>query len=52
MELAEHKSTRFPGLEKVEIRESGHQVEWQYPEDLMNAFETAGIHLFIVAIEG
>ena len=49
MELAEHKSTNFPGLGKVSlVNQAGTPwVEWQYPKDLLNAFETSKNHLFV-----
>jgi hypothetical protein len=48
MELAEHKLTRSTSLEEVVLEDKGiYAAEWEYPEDLVEAFETAGIHLFI-----
>ena len=48
MKLAEHKLTGFPSLEEVVLKENdGDPAEWEYPEDLVDTFETAGIHLFI-----
>jgi hypothetical protein len=48
LELAIHKSTDLPYLDKVTIEEDlGWPGQWEYPEDLSMAFETAEIHLNI-----
>jgi hypothetical protein len=51
LELAEHKSARFPNMENVAIIEDwkyNDRVEgWEYPKDLLIAFEAAGIRLLV-----
>jgi hypothetical protein len=51
LELAEQKATKFPCLGKVTLLEdiTGFHVEWAYPEDLLEAFEAAGIRLLVQA---
>jgi hypothetical protein len=51
LKLAEDKSAEFPGLVNVTLIEDWqYEVlkEWEYPEDLLVAFEVAGIYLRVV----
>jgi hypothetical protein len=50
LELAEHKSAKFPQLEDVRLTEEleGYMSpleEWKIPDDLLVALEAAGIYL-------
>jgi hypothetical protein len=48
MELAEQKSTAFPSLKAVTLEEvCRRQKEWLYPEAVLDAFGTGGIHLLV-----
>ena len=51
LELAEHKSAKFPDMENVAIIEDLKHYDrvegWKYPGELLAAFEAAGIHLLV-----
>jgi hypothetical protein len=47
-ELADEKPSRFSNLKDVALHEHAYfREEWCYPQDLLEAFETAGIRLFV-----
>jgi hypothetical protein len=48
LELAEHKSVKFPGLESVTLYGNVLCPEgWKYPKDLIKAFEAASIQFVV-----
>jgi hypothetical protein len=52
MEIAQHKSSNFPMLKEVIMEEErlpgpDMSMEWEYPEDILMAYKTAEILLFV-----